>query len=486
MIVLIFLLIPLIAMFLLFFINKSGVNKRTAILISFVNLLASLALIPIIRSLKFQILKISFLNLTFLIDGFSAFMLFVSSIVILVITLYSSRGVKKSIRKNRYFFYFFALVFGINGVLIATDFIMLFIFQEIIILSAFYLFTVKKVANKSIKSPLLSKLNIATSSIIIVGIFLIYNSAHSLSFADVSIFVKTSESIFQLFTGLSIMFVGALIKIAFFPFFYRRTKKISSSQYSATAIFSGLLVHIVLYIFIRFYALFQLYNYNVITKLLLALGLFFLFGGTIISALQKNFRKTFTTHIIGQLGFMFVALSFNSVTAFIALLFLIMHNMFAKTNVFLIAGWINRHKGTLDIYSLSQVIKQSPVIGFHFLISAFSLAGIPPLGGFFGKYFLLKAGIELNYIVLTLVILFSAILFLYVMIKIWLEVFWKVEGKITKKELFLRKKDYWMIHSSTILTIAIIALGIWAQTVVNYAEPIVSSLFDVSLYLSYF
>lgn len=486
MIVSIFLVIPLIAIVLLYFIRKSGLNKRTAILMAFVNLLASGILIPIIRSSKYQILQIPFLKTHFLIDGLSAFMLLGSATVILVITLYSSRGVKKSIRKNRYFSIFFTLVFGINGILITTDFLSLFIFQEVIILSAYYLFTTKKVVSEPIEKQLLSKLNIATSILVVLGMVLIYSATKSLCFASVSKFISLSENLGKTFFALSIMFLGALIKIAFFPHFYRKVKNISSSQYSATAIFSGLLVHIVLYIFIRFYTVFQLYNYHFIDTLLLVLGLLFLFGGTIISSLQKNFRKTFTTHIIGQLGFMFIALSFNTVTALIAILFLILHNMFATTNVFLIAGWINRHAGTLDIFSLSQVIKQSPVIGFHFFISAFSLVGIPPLGGFFGKYILLKSGIELDYIFITLVILFSTILFLYVMIKIWLEVFWKVESSASNKKLVLKKKDYWMIHSSTILTIAIFALGVFAQQVVDYAEPIAKQMLDAICYVSYF
>ncbi len=485
MIVAIFILIPLIAMTSLYFINKSGANKRSAIFFAFTNFLASAILIPVIKYKKHLILSVNFLKTNFLIDGLSTFMLFASATTIFVITLYSSRGVKKSIRKNRYFFIFFTLVLGINGILITTDFISLFIFQEVIILSAYYLFTTKKVVNEPLKSPLLSKLNFITSLIIVIGIILIYSNTNSLCFATLSEYFITSKNIGWTLFGLSIMFLGTLIKITLFPLFYRKTKKISSSQYSATAIFSGLLVHIVLYIFIRFYTIFQFYEYFLASIILLVFGLLFLFGGTAISALQNNFRKTFTTHIIGQVGFMLIALSLNTITALIALLFLILHNMFAKSNIFLIAGWINRHTGTLDIHSLSQVLKQSPLIGFNFFISAFSLAGIPPLGGFFGKYLLLKAGIEIDYIIITLIIIFSAILFLYVMIKIWLEVFWKVEPTSNIK-LKLKKKDYWMIHSSTILTIAIIALGVFAQTVVKFAEPIAKQLLDVNLYLSFF
>jgi multicomponent Na+:H+ antiporter subunit D len=107
----------------------------------------------------------------------------------------------------------------------------------------------------------------------------------------------------------------------------------------------------------------------------------------------------------------------------------IVHNIFAKTNLFLVSGVVYRLRGTYDLPSLGGIYRVFPFLSVLFLISAFSLAGMPPLSGFWSKLLLIKAGLESEAYTLVVVALIVSLLTLFSMTKIWNQVFWKKPPK---------------------------------------------------------
>lgn len=106
-------------------------------------------------------------------------------------------------------------------------------------------------------------------------------------------------------------------------------------------------------------------------------------------------------------------------------IFYIIHHIIVKTNLFLVSGVAYRLKGSYELKGLGGLYRDSPGLAILFLIPALSLAGMPPLSGFWAKFILLKAGFETeNYLILVVALLVS-LLTLYSMTKIWTEVFWK-------------------------------------------------------------
>ena len=72
--------------------------------------------------------------------------------------------------------------------------------------------------------------------------------------------------------------------------------------------------------------------------------------------------------------------------------FYIFHHIIVKTNLFLISGLVNHIKGTFALKKLGGLYKSQPFLAFLFIIPAFSLAGIPPLSGFWAKFLLFDQG----------------------------------------------------------------------------------------------
>jgi len=98
-----------------------------------------------------------------------------------------------------------------------------------------------------------------------------------------------------------------------------------------------------------------------------------------------------------------------------------------KTNLFLVAGIANRIHGHYDLRRLGGLYRAFPFLSILFLIPALSLAGIPPLSGFFAKFALIKAGIEAEAYLIAGVALLVGLLTLYSMTKVWNEAFWKAQ-----------------------------------------------------------
>jgi len=96
-----------------------------------------------------------------------------------------------------------------------------------------------------------------------------------------------------------------------------------------------------------------------------------------------------------------------------------------KANLFLIAGVAQRIAGSTDLSKIGGLYKTAPLLAVLFFIPAFSLAGFPPLSGFWAKYVLVAAAIEDQAWVIAGVALLVGLLTIFSMTKIWAEAFWK-------------------------------------------------------------
>jgi multicomponent Na+:H+ antiporter subunit D len=140
---------------------------------------------------------------------------------------------------------------------------------------------------------------------------------------------------------------------------------------------------------------------------------------------QSDFRRILSFHIISQIGYMIMGLGLFTPLALAASIFYVVHHIIVKTNLFLISGVVHRLSGSYDLSRLGGLYSSRPLLGVLFLIPALSLAGLPPLSGFFAKLFLVQAGLEAGSTLIVAVALVVSLLTLFSMMKIWAEVFWK-------------------------------------------------------------
>jgi multicomponent Na+:H+ antiporter subunit D len=160
-----------------------------------------------------------------------------------------------------------------------------------------------------------------------------------------------------------------------------------------------------------------------------------------------------------------------------------MHNMIAKTNTFLVAGLISRLKGSFSVKDVGGLYRQSPVLAILFIIPAFALAGVPPLSGFFGKFILVKAGLTDGHYIITAVAIFTGVLTLYSMIKIWNEAFLKKEPEPAHPGKKVGRLSFSDMLPSAILGLVSILMGIAAAWVFRLSQEAAMELLDPSRYI---
>jgi multicomponent Na+:H+ antiporter subunit D len=150
-----------------------------------------------------------------------------------------------------------------------------------------------------------------------------------------------------------------------------------------------------------------------------------------------------------------------------------------KTNLFLIAGQIEALGGSDRLDRLGGLVKRAPWLGFLFLIPALSLAGVPPLSGFWAKYSLIRATIDEGEFLLAAVALVTGLLTVFSMAKIWAGAFWKDESPGIRPHRF-RASGLIPIIAMAMVTVM---LGICAQPLFSLAETAASQLVQPEPYI---
>jgi multicomponent Na+:H+ antiporter subunit D len=136
-------------------------------------------------------------------------------------------------------------------------------------------------------------------------------------------------------------------------------------------------------------------------------------------------RRILSFHIISQIGYMLIGLAVATPLALAGSILYVLHHIVVKANLFLIAGAMRLAGGSFDLRRSGGLHRSAPLLAVLFLVPAMSLAGVPPLSGFWAKFIVIKSSLDAGHVTLAVVALVVGLLTLYSMLKIWNEAFWK-------------------------------------------------------------
>ena len=416
-------------------------------------------------------------------DVLSAIMIVLTGIVFVAGASYSMVNIPQRHIHFGYFPLLHFLLVGVSGAFLTGDIFNLFVWFEVMLLSSFGLLTLGGERAQMEGAIKYVTINLFSSAIFLTAIGLLYGMVGSLNMADIAVKIAHADDQ-GMVKVLALLFMASFgIKAGAFPLFFWLPASYHTPLVAVSAIFAGLLTKVGVYALYRVFSLIFIDDTGFTHQLLLWIGIFTMVTGVFGAAAQFEFRRILSFHIISQIGYMILAIALFTPLALVGGVFYIIHHILVKTNLFLISGLTYQFFGTHEIKNMGGVYRQRPWLAVGFLISAMSLAGLPPLSGFFAKFVIIKAGVEASSWWATGFALLVGLLTLYSMIKIWAEVFWKTPPNSDNKNLETKTLSLWMTAPVVILALMTVSIGIFGEYLLQVAEISASQLLNPSGYI---
>lgn len=427
-------------------------------------------------------------GISFYVDTFSALMIWISSLLFLVVQIYSLSSPESSHRFWAHHFCWNTLAAGVYGAFSTNDLFNLFVWFEVLLLSSYILFTwsftdekvseeIKLNGRKGLISYIV--LNVLGSSIFLFGLALLYSSTGTLNFADLMRLTDGDVSSVVHLAGFCLAFAFSM-KAGFFPLFNWLPASYPVGPISSVALFAGLLTKVGIYALIRFFLPASPLSSEWILSVVMVVANLTMLLGVYGAATHQSLRSILSFHIVSQVGYMALGFAIGTTTALSATIFYLLHHMVVKTNLFLIAGAVSRVRGTDQLKNLGGLIKSNPWLASAFAISALSLAGLPPFSGFWAKFFILFSAASSGAFWGLGIGLFVGLFTLFSMLKIWNEAFLKSP----QEESVGVKVPRAYAIAIFILTIWTVGLGLRPSTLTQISDFAAVQVLETRNYLS--
>lgn len=364
-------------------------------------------------------------GITLAADLLGALMVVLGGIVGLLVAVYSLGSIDEG--RERFGFHPLVqiLLMGVCGAFLTGDLFNLYVWFEVLLMASFVLTALGGERAQMEGAIKYVTLNLVSSAVFLAALGLLYGLTHSLNMADVSLrLAKLNYPALENLLAV-LFFIAFGIKAAVFPLFFWLPASYHTMPVSVSALFAGLLTKVGVYALIRVFTLVFRDDVEFIKELMLVVACLTMAVGVLGAVAQMEMRRILSFHIVSQIGYMIIGLALMTPLALAGTVFYLAHHIIVKTNLFLVSGAVARATGSFELKKVGGLYAAQPGLALLFLIPALSLAGIPPLSGFWGKYILVKAGLESGQVVLVVAALAVSVFTMISMMKIWSEAFWK-------------------------------------------------------------
>lgn len=354
----------------------------------------------------------------FAADLFSALMLAVASLLILVTT---SFAIATGDDRDRYFMpLVLAMSAGVYGAFVTADVFNLFVVIEVALIPSYVLMTRSGRAAQLTAGRLYLTMSLGASTIFLIGVGLLYGVTGTVNLGELAGVGAESPA-----AGLAagVILVALAVKAAVVPVHSWLPRTYPHASPAVTALFSGLLTKIGVYAIFRLYAVIFGGDERLHTLLLVVLVATMVVG--VLGALgQTTMRSILAFHMVSQVGYILLGLAFFGPLGVAAGIFYLLHHTIVKASLFLSTGAVETVHGTGRLAKLGGVARQEPVLAVAFVLAALSLTGIPPLSGFVAKFALIRAAVIEQQFLAAGVAVAVSLFTLLSMLKVWNAVFW--------------------------------------------------------------
>jgi multicomponent Na+:H+ antiporter subunit D len=426
-----FIIIPLVAAFLLPLFGKKGKSVATVLVNLAMLALLALAISFIGKTGVYQIGRWSIpLGINLVLDGLSSLVLLAISVVSAAAMLFSARYMEQYTAKAKYYSLFMLMVSGMNGVVLSGDIFNLFVFLEIASLASYALVGFgcgDEELEASFKYMILGEV---ASMFILFAIAIVYANTGALNMAYVSRTIQSNGLNASLTFAMGLFIAGFSLKAALVPFHAWLPDAHSSAPAPISAMLSGVLIK-TLGVYALARVLFNIFGITVaLGWILIALAVLSMVLGAFLALGQWDLKRLLAYSSISQIGYvalgiglggLIIAKGANLAWASLAILgglFHLVNHATYKSLLFLTSGSVEMATGTRQLKQMGGLAERLPVTRMVCAIASASIAGIPPFAGFWSKLLLVVAAIQARFYWIAAVIVFVSLCTLIMYLKV--------------------------------------------------------------------
>lgn len=389
------------------------------------------------------------------------------------ITVLSSRDYleKEKIHYGEYYSLLFLSLLGMMLLVSANDLVILFIGLELMSVCFYVLAGFMRNRIESNESGLkYFLLGAFFTGFLLLGIAFIYGFSGNTNYTVIAGLGLAKENFFML--GLILIFIAFIFKTGSFPLqmwipdVYQGSPTIVAGMMSSvgkTAAFGAL---------ISFFTVFNLVNIPVLVAVIAILTMLY---GNVVALVQTDIKRLLAYSSIAHAGYIMIGFIQISSASTLAVLFYLVSYILMQLGAFIVIGIIeskNDETGNIslrnNIESFKGLGKNSPGLAALLSVFLFSLAGIPPFAGFWGKYYIFYSVIQANFYWVAIIGILLSLIGVYYYIKIILYMWFYEPTTETIKSV---PKDF-AYTAAVISTIGLFAFGFYPELVLRFLRTI--------------
>ncbi len=409
-------------------------------------------------------------GISFVADPLAAALVAITGLLALTVGIFGFYDVRARHERAGFYPLFHGMITGVNGAFLTGDAFNLYVWFEVMLITSLGLLVISRSREQLDGTIKYGVLNLFGTILFLIGLALLYGATGTLNMADLARVLPGMTMTPGLMTAAMLFLAAFAIKAGLFPLFFWLPASYHTATFAVGAIFAGLLTKVGVYATFRTFTLLFLIEGETLRYVFTFIAAMTMITGVFGAAVQWNIRRILSFHIISQIGYMLMGLAIATPIAWAGASFYIIHHIIVKANLFLLAGAIRAAGGSDDLRKTGGL-----------LIPALSLAGLPPLSGFWAKFLVIDASLRAEYYGLAAVALVVGVLTLFSMMKIWMEAFWKASPVKPSRR---RHVPLAFIIPIAMLGAVTMTIGLFADPFVTYARNAAEVLVDPPLYIT--
>ena len=338
---------------------------------------------------------------------------------VLIIFLQAEGWLKKEENLDKiseYFILTIATLIGMNFMISAGDFLIFYVGLETATIPIAGLAAFDKYKSQSAEAGIKLILSSAFSSgILLFGLSLLYGATGSIYFADIAANVSANALIAL---GFIFFVAGMGFKISLVPFHFWTADVYEGAPINVTSYLSVVSKGAAAFIFtIVLFTVFKSVT-DMWKPLIYTLAVFTMTLANLFALRQDNIKRFLAFSSIAQAGFILLGILGAGELGMAAVVYFVLVYVFTNLGAFGVVAAIHDFSGVETISGYNGLYKTNPKLSLLMTLALFSLAGIPPVAGFFGKFFLFTAAAGSGYYYLVLIAVLNATISLYYYLRV--------------------------------------------------------------------